>query len=231
MTSLKRSAVGGPKGAKISSKVFVRSTKSGKVQKIVRELYLRQDIPCSSQLCSQCLATAPADAASVVAPFVLSDRPAGTKRFPRGHYLVPDTNALLNGMDLFEQTTAFYDVVILQTVLEELRNRSLPLYNRLIGLTKSEEKRFYVFFNDFRVETYVLREQGETINDRNDRAVRRAVQWYAEHLQQATKKTGKSKACPAIVMLSDDKENLRKAKDDGLDACTCKWYPRTSQCT
>ena len=157
-----------------------------------------------------------------VVPFVLSDRPAGTKTFPHGHYLVPDTNALLNGMDLFEQTSAFYDVVILQTVLEELRNRSIPLYNRLVGLTKSEEKRFYVFFNDFRLETYVARNPEETINDRNDRAVRRAVKWYGEHLQQAVKAAGRMKIRPSIVMLSDDKENLEKARKDGLEASSRK---------
>lgn len=63
MTSLKRSLVSDPYTSNISSKVFVRSTKSGKVQKIVRELYLRQDIPCSSQLCTSCLDKAPRDAA------------------------------------------------------------------------------------------------------------------------------------------------------------------------
>ena len=62
MTSLKRSLATDPHASNISSKVFVRSTKSGKVQKIVRELYLRQDIPCSSKLCSACLANVPADA-------------------------------------------------------------------------------------------------------------------------------------------------------------------------
>src|SRR5271155_1076357 len=113
---------------------------------------------------------------------VLSSRPSVTEAFPAGHYLMPDTNALLNGMDLFEQPSAFYDVVILQTVLEELRNRSLPLYNRLIALTKSEEKRFYLFFNEFRLETYVRRQDDESINDRNDKAVRRAALWYADHL-------------------------------------------------
>lgn len=51
-----------PQAANVTSKVFVRSTKSGKVQKIVRELYLREDIPCSSKLCSQCPTVAPADA-------------------------------------------------------------------------------------------------------------------------------------------------------------------------
>ena len=137
---------------------------------------------------------------------------------------MPDTNALLNGLDLFEQKSGFYDVIILQTVLEELRNRSLPLYNRVIGLTKSEDKHFYVFFNDFRLETHVVREQGETINDRNDRAVRRAASWYGEHLQHALKASKKAKQCPAIVMLSDDKENLKKAKAENLSACTLSDY-------
>lgn len=159
-----------------------------------------------------------------MAPFVLSDRPAGTKGFPAGHYLVPDTNALLNGMDLFEQASGFYDVIILQTVLEELRNRSLPLYNRVIGLTKSEDKHFYVFFNDFRQETYVVREQGETINDRNDRAVRRAVNWYGEHLHQSIKSSKRPIQCPTIIMLSDDKENLKKAKAEKLNACSLAQY-------
>jgi len=233
-----------PLSSNISSKVYVRSTKSGKVQKIVRELYLRQDIPCSSRLCSSCLATAPRDAGGhglsltflssfpkyqelpsnevkTVTPFVLSESPTKTKSYPNGHYLLPDTNALLNALDLFESSIHFHDVIILQTVLEELRNRSLPLYNRLIGLTKSAEKRFYVFFNEFRLETYVLREKGESINDRNDRAVRRAGKWYAEHL---TQELGKGRGVPEVVMLSDDKENLAKAKRDGVKACGLKEY-------
>lgn len=127
-------------------------------------------------------------------------------------------------MDLFEQTSGFYDVIILQTVLEELRNRSLPLYNRLIGLTKSEDKHFYVFFNDFRLETYIVRDKGETINDRNDRAVRKAVSWYQDHLQQAVKAGKPSRQVPAVVMLSDDKENLRKAKAEKINACSLTDY-------
>lgn len=239
MTSLKRAHEPGLLASNISSKTYVRSTRSGKVQKIVREVYLRTDIPCSSQLCRACLEFAPRNAAgqgkllvlktarteltSAAQPFVLSNKPAGTKNFPRGHYLVPDTNALLNAMDLFEQTSAFYDVVILQTVLEELRNRSLPLYNRLIALTKSEDKRFYVFFNDFRVETYVQREADESVNDRNDRAVRMAVKWYAQHLVE---QAGKEDA-PAVVMLSDDQDNLRKAKKDSIDASSLRKYIET----
>lgn len=159
-----------------------------------------------------------------VSSFVLSESPAGTKSYPTGHYLVPDTNALINGMDLFEEKVAFYDVIILQTVLEELRNRSLPLYNRLIGLTRSEDKRFYVFFNEFRLETYVVREPGESINDRNDRAVRQSVKWYRDHLQKAVTNAGRSRRAPFILILSDDKENLRKAKAENLDASSLSAY-------
>ena len=127
-------------------------------------------------------------------------------------------------MDLFEQASGFHDVIILQTVLEELKNRSLPLYNRVIGLTKTDDKHFYVFFNDFRQETYVVREPGETINDRNDRAVRRAVNWYGEHLHQSIKSGKRSIQCPTIIMLSDDKENLKKAKAEKLNACSLAQY-------
>jgi exosome complex exonuclease DIS3/RRP44 len=73
-------------------------------------------------------------------------------------------------MDLLE-TPAFKAIILLQTVLEELRNRSLPLYNRLRAMSKAEEKRIYIFHNDFRAETYVIRQKGETINDRNDRGI------------------------------------------------------------
>jgi exosome complex exonuclease DIS3/RRP44 len=59
--SLKRSTAADRGQSNLSSKVYVRSTKSGKVQKIVRELYLRQDIPCSSNLCRACLEIAPQD--------------------------------------------------------------------------------------------------------------------------------------------------------------------------
>ncbi|KAJ4404857.1 exosome catalytic subunit dis3 [Didymella pomorum] len=223
--SLKRSTVADRGQANLSSKVYVRSTKSGKVQKIVRELYLRQDIPCSSNLCRECLEIAPTDYSKKVAPFVLSDTPAGSKNFPNGQYLVPDTNAFLTGMDLFEVETTFHDVIVLQTVLEEVKNRSLPLYHRLIALTKNEGKRFYVFFNEFRQETHITRDQGETINDRNDRAVRRAVQWYNQHITDAVAARSKKQTrIPTVVMITDDRDNLRKAKAEKVPGVTLSDY-------
>ncbi|KAK4634453.1 Exosome complex exonuclease dis3 [Fulvia fulva] len=223
MTSLKRSYASTSSTTTLSSKTYLRTLKSGKVQKVVRELYLRQDIPCSSQLCSACIDIAPTGFHGKTEPFVLSLTPAGTKDFPQGHYLIPDTNAFLTAMDLFEADDTVRDVIVLQTVLEEVKNRSLPLYHRLIALTKNDGKRFYVFFNDFRLETYVTREAGESINDRNDRAVRKACAWYAKHLELAVK-ARKSARCPAIVMLTDDKENTRKSKAEGIVAANLHDY-------
>ena len=67
-------------------------------------------------------------------------------------------------MDLLE-TPSFTGIILLQTMLDELRNR----YNRLRAMTKTDRKGMYIFHNDFRAETYVVRIKGETINDRNDR--------------------------------------------------------------
>lgn len=127
-------------------------------------------------------------------------------------------------MDLFEHTGAFYDVIILQTVLEELKNQSLPLYNRLLSLIKTDEKRFYLFFNEFRLETHVRRGVDESINDRNDRAVRTVAKWYDQHLRQSAKKGRKEKSIPAMVVITDDKENLRKAKEENVTALSLSDY-------
>ena len=75
MSSLKRSHAADLQAPNISSKVFVRSGKNGKVQKIVREVYLRQDIPCSSRLCTRCQAHVPTDTDGVGQISPLDDSP------------------------------------------------------------------------------------------------------------------------------------------------------------
>jgi hypothetical protein len=53
-------------------------------------------------------------------------------------------------MDLLESPLFKTPMILLQTVIEEVRHRSLPLYNRLKALSKLEEKRVWVFYNEFR---------------------------------------------------------------------------------
>ena len=101
----------------------------------------------------------------------------------------------------------------MQTVLEELRHKSLPVYNRLRQLTSDPDRRFYVFCNEHHRDTFVERELNETPNDRNDRAIRTAVKWYKEHLNVAM--PGQAME---VVLITDDADNRRKALDLGLQA-------------
>ena len=53
-------------------------------------------------------------------------------------------------MDLIESSIFTPPIILLQTVMEEVRHRSLPLYNRLKALVKMDDKRTWVFYNEFR---------------------------------------------------------------------------------
>lgn len=60
-------------------------------------------------------------------------------------------------------------------------------------------------------DTYIEREPGESANDRNDRAIRVAAVWYEKHLKQSTDENA-----IRVVLLTDDKQNLEKARKDGI---------------
>lgn len=61
------------------------------------------------------------------------------------------------------------DVIVLQTVREELRHLSMPIYNRVSAIIADKNKRFYAFSNEHHKETYIERMKDESPNDRNDR--------------------------------------------------------------
>ncbi|WLF79340.1 exosome catalytic subunit dis3 [Lodderomyces elongisporus] len=191
-------------GLSVTSKVFVRSRNGGAL-KIVREHYLRNDIPCYSLACTECQHIIKPDASGELPKFILSSTPAKTID-KKPHYVVLDTNIVLHAIDLLENTQVFYDVIVPQTVLEEVKNRSFPIYQRLRNLVKSEDKRFIVFHNEYNEATYINRNKNESINDRNDRAIRKVVSWYKGHLPKIE-----------IVYVCNDADNRNKAKADGLN--------------
>jgi exosome complex exonuclease DIS3/RRP44 len=67
----------------------------------------------------------------------------------------------------------------LRLVLDECRARSKASYERLRALCQDPAKRFFVFANEHHRDTYVKATPGESPNDRNDRAIRVAAQFYA----------------------------------------------------
>lgn len=71
----------------LKSKSFVKKTRKGSIIKVVREHYLRDDIWCGSQACSQCNQQ----------ELILEKSPSSGSdicKFP--HYLLPDTNVVLH---------------------------------------------------------------------------------------------------------------------------------------
>ena len=146
-------------------RVFVKRTRRGQVKTHVRQQYLRDDLPSGSP--------------HLDAPELEPRLSASATR-----YLVLDTNVVLHQIDLLERP-ALCDVIILQTVLDEVRHNKISVHKRLRALISDEKRRFHVFSNEFHRETFVQRQPGESPNDRNDRAIRRAAEWYQAQLGDA----------------------------------------------
>ena len=70
-------------------------------------------------------------------------------------------------MDLLESSLFGAPLIVLQTVLDEVRHRSLPLYNRLKALIKADggDKAVWVFWNEYmRLDAIALHLPGEVLN-------------------------------------------------------------------
>lgn len=186
----------------LKSKTFVKKTRSGGVVKIVREHYLRDDIWCGSEICTDC---------KQETTVLQKDACIESNLCTYPHYLIPDTNVVLHQIDVLEDSI-IRNVIILQTVLQEVRHRSAPIYKRLKDMIHEKEKHFYTFTNEHHRETFIEREPGESANDRNDRAIRAAAKWYSEHL----KVFKSSSEGLEVVLLTNDQGNKQKAENSGL---------------
>ncbi|XP_038055704.1 exosome complex exonuclease RRP44-like [Patiria miniata] len=206
----------------LTSKSFVKKTKRGSVIKVVREHYLRDDIWCGSEVCDICLQEAP----------VLERHPqidSDLCDFP--HYVLPDTNVLLHQIDILEDNI-IKNVILLQTVQQEAKHRSLPVHKRMRDIIANTDKKFYVFTNEHHKETYSERKPGESPNDYSDRLIRQAAKWYKDHLERARKQgskvtDGDDESGVSVVLLTNDMANRDKAREDGMLAYTVHEYVKS----
>lgn len=106
----------------------------------------------------------------------LSDFPALPNAVKR--WVVPDTNAVLHQFDVLSSPAFPLPLLVPQTVLDEVRHRSLPLFNKLKALIdepmsgqdeRQGVKRGWIVWNEAVDELYVIRGKDESPNDRNDR--------------------------------------------------------------
>ncbi|CAH2071572.1 unnamed protein product, partial [Iphiclides podalirius] len=195
-----------------TTKTFLTKTKRGNILKIVREHYLRDDLLCGSSACNSC--------PHKDDELVLDIKPHSIcALFDYDHYLVLDTNVVLHQIDVLEED-ALTNVIILQTVLEEVKHQNTAIFQRLLEIIGKKNRKFYSFVNEHHKDTYVERNPGEKPNDRNDRAIRRAASWYASHLS-INSLDGKF---PQIVLLTDDEKNRELAQEEGIVCCSVKDY-------
>ncbi|KAF9073535.1 RNB-domain-containing protein [Rhodocollybia butyracea] len=204
--------------AVVTQRKFFKKTARGKVVKVLRERYLRDDVACGIEGCRECSTTIPE-----LLPFTGS---LEHQLFPNGHYILPDTNVFLAQMDLIESSLFNPPMILLQTVIEEVRHRSLPLYNRLKALSKSEDKQIWVFYNEYRSETAIIREEAETPNDRNDRGIRNATAWYNTHISLTRPPIrGQTQVPhPRVVLITEDAANRQKAEQSGITSISVRKY-------
>ncbi|GJQ10975.1 hypothetical protein GpartN1_g2766.t1 [Galdieria partita] len=173
----------------VRGKSFIKRTRKGNIAKVTKEHYLRDDIPCLSPLCTTC-----------------SHRDVKLLSNSADFYLIPDTNVVLHQLDLLESEVVT-DVILLQTVLQETRNRNISIYERLKRLLNDQDRSFVSFANEHHKDTFIERQKDETSNDYNDRSIRVAARWYTTHLN-TTKR---------VVLLTSDKKNAKSATGEGVE--------------
>ena len=92
----------------LKSKTFVRKTRSGAIQRITREHYLRDDLSCGVQSCSLCKQQEAVLDSQIESPSSLCVTP---------HLLLPDTNIILHQIDFLEDPS-IKNVLIPQVALQ-----------------------------------------------------------------------------------------------------------------
>ena len=197
----------------LTSKTFVKKTKKGNVLKVTREHYLRDDVGCGVVDCEMCK--------KMKSESVLDSTPESRSTVcPFAHYLLPDTNVVLHQIDFLEDP-AVENVIMLQIVLQEVKHQNPGIYKRLRDLITNKSRKFYVFPNEHHKETFVSQRVEESVNDRNDRAIRTCVEWYNQHL---TTKNDDQKTSRRVVLITNDRDNRQKAMSCGIEAYTVLEY-------
>uniref|UniRef100_A0A8C9VND5 DIS3-like exonuclease 1 n=1 Tax=Scleropages formosus TaxID=113540 RepID=A0A8C9VND5_SCLFO len=144
--------------------VVLRNSRRGHVR-VVRELYLREQVPCFSSLCQGHCSNE-----GKVLPGDIT------------HYVVPDAGVVRDFLEVLE-FQELRGIVFTQTACQVVQHtRGRRQYNRLKSLLKDPRHDCVLFCNEFQLYSYCPREKGETQEKWHTRCVYRAAVWYHDHL-------------------------------------------------
>ncbi|XP_060534111.1 exosome complex exonuclease RRP44 [Cylas formicarius] len=186
-----------------TTKSFIKKNKVGNFLKHVREHYIRDDISCGCPQCSSCENTC---------TNLTLDHINKCSLVESNHFIILDTNIILHQIDILEESV-LGNVIILHTVFKEVKHRNMPIYKRLNSIIENPDRHFYIFINDHHKDTYLPEEDGELVNDYNDRCIRKACRWYIKHLPSLR-----------FVLLTDDVNNRRIAKQENIPSYSITEY-------
>lgn len=132
-----------------------------------------------------------------------------------------------------EDHEVFADVLVLETVWEFVKRQDLGVYNRLRALLMNADRRFVVFANEHHRSCFVQKREMlprgyketsaevlgpdaslETEEERNERAVATAYNWYVDHLLKLNRTDVK------ILFLANDDADLKQAEKHGVKGGT-----------
>jgi exoribonuclease R len=148
-------------GEKSTDKTFSKLNKSGQIINIVRERYLRDDIPCQSKICSRCQHSTP----------ILENVPK--KKGVEALYIVPNTIIAKKYLEILEK---FNNIIICETILNHL-------HTKRIRKRIQDQGKGIVFANEHFSKTY--KEIDSSFDE--DQLIYQTAQWYHAHLMGKVK--------------------------------------------
>ncbi|XP_007420775.1 DIS3-like exonuclease 1 [Python bivittatus] len=182
-----------------TEKVLLLRGLQGRSVRVVREHYLRPDVPCGSALCR---VGCPRDGK------LLSDDVT--------HYVVPDWKVLQDYLEILE-LPELKGLVFMQTACQAMQQqRGRRQYNKLRNLARDARRDCTVFFNEFQLLSYLPRERGESLEKWQTRSIYNASVWYYNHF---------SGQMP-IVMVTEDEEAIQHlgSETEGVFVISFKNY-------
>lgn len=78
---------------------------------------------------------------------LLSSPISPNPNYPFPHYLVLDTNVVLDQIDVFEEDI-LSNIIILHTVLNEVKHRSSAVYKKMRNIISDQSRNVYTFVNE-----------------------------------------------------------------------------------
>ncbi|KAI9280073.1 hypothetical protein BY458DRAFT_501294 [Sporodiniella umbellata] len=144
---------------------FFRKTKGNALVKLVREQYLREDIPCMSEACGH--------GCENKGSSLLSSHSQA--------YFIPDLSVILRYLEILEDEE-MKNIIFSQTLMMSLQqNEKTKTYRKIRQIISDPRRKSVMFYNEIFQQTKVHRRPNESAVDRDWRSLVAMAQWYRAH--------------------------------------------------